>query len=161
MGSFTDHLLRPFLRSAWLALLLFACGCQTTTRNLFTAAGPGWQVRQGQALWRPRHGLPELGGDLVLAEDGQDRSLIQFDKTPLSLVLAQTTSNRWLIRFPQRRLGFAGHGQGPTRFLWLYLPAALAGAPLPPPLQFERRPDGGWRLANPSTGETLAGYLLP
>ena len=152
---------RLFLRSVSLAVLTLLCGCQTTTQSLFTASGSDWHIQQGQALWRPERGLPEFGGDLVLASNPDGRALIQFDKTPLSMVFAQTTTNRWLIRFPQRQMSFSGHGLGPTRFAWLYLPAALAGKPLPAPLHFERKPDGNWRLENTRTGEILEGYLSP
>src|ERR1017187_8168089 len=86
---------RFFLRSAALALLTLWCGCQTTTQNLFTATGPGWHIQQGQALWRPKQGLPEFGGDLVFATNADAWALIQFDKTPLSMVFAQTTPTRW------------------------------------------------------------------
>jgi hypothetical protein len=161
MRLFEGHLPRFFLWSVWLAVFTLLCGCQTTTQSLFTASGPGWHVQQGQALWRPERGLPEFGGDLVLASDANGRSLIQFDKTPLSMVFAQTTTNRWLIRFPQRQMSFSGHGPGPTRFAWLYLPVALAGKPLPLPLHFERKPDGNWRLENTRTGEILEGFLSP
>ncbi len=161
MRSFVSHLPRPLLWSVWLAVLVISCGCRTTTQSLFTASGPGWHVQQGQALWRPQRGLPEFGGDLVLASDAHGRSLIQFDKTPLSMVFAQTTPDRWLIRFPQRRMGFTGHGPGPTRFAWLYLPAALDGKQLPSQLHFERKADGSWRLENTGTGETLEGFLSP
>ena len=75
------------------------------------------------------------------------------------MVFAQTTPTRWLIRFPQRQMSFTGHGPAPTRFAWLYLPAALAGKPLPRRLHFERKPDGGWRLENTRTGETLEGFF--
>jgi hypothetical protein len=152
---------RPFLRSVSLAVLALLCGCQTPTQNLFTASGPGWHIQQGQALWRPRQGLPEFGGDLILATNADGWTLIQFDKTPLSMVFAQTTPTRWLIRFPQQQYSFSGHGLPPVRFAWLYLPAALAGKPLPLTLHFERRPQGGWRLENTGTGETLEGYLSP
>ncbi|MGA9779173.1 MAG: hypothetical protein ACLPRE_11035 [Limisphaerales bacterium] len=161
MRSFEGHLPRLFLRSVSLAVLTLLCGCQTTTQSLFTAAGPGWRIQQGQALWRPERGLPEFGGDLVLASNPDGRALIQFDKTPLSMVFAQTTTNRWLIRFPQRQMSFSGHGPGPTRFAWLYLPTALAGKPLPPPLLFGHKSDGNWRLENTGTGEILEGYLSP
>ena len=150
-----------FLRSVALAGLALLCGCYTTTQSLFTANGPGWHVQQGQALWQPHSGLPEFGGDLVLASNPDGRTLIQFDKTPLSMVLAQTTPTRWFIRFPQRQISFSGHGTPPTRFAWLYLPAALNGKPLPLGFDFERKPDGGWRLENTGTGEILEGYLSP
>ena len=161
MRSFKGHLPRPFLWSVLLAVHVLLCGCRTTTQSLFTASGPGWHVQQGQALWRPERGLPEFGGDLVLASNAGGRALIQFDKTPLSMVFAQIIPDRWLIRFPQRRMGFTGHGPGPTRFAWLYLPAALTGKPLPSSLHFERKPDGGWRMENARTGETLEGFLSP
>ena len=141
-------------------MLTLLGGCQTT-QSLFTAAGPGWHVQQGQALWRPKSGLPKFGGDLVLASNPDGRCLLQFDKTPLSMVFAQTTTNRWLIRFPQQQYSFSGHGLAPVRFAWLYLPVALAGKPLPPPLLFGHKPDGSWRLENTRTGEILEGYLSP
>jgi hypothetical protein len=161
MRLFEGHLPRFILRSVTLALLTLLCGCQTTTQSLFTASGPGWHIQQGQALWRPKSGLPEFGGDLVFASDADGRTLIQFDKTPLSMVFAQTTPDRWLIRFPQRQMGFSGHGPEPTRFVWLYLPVALEGKPLPPPLLFGHKPGGNWRLENTRTGEILEGYLSP
>jgi hypothetical protein len=156
-----DGYSRFFLWSAALALLTLWCGCRTTTQSLFTATGPGWHVQQGQALWRPKQGLPEFGGDLILASDANGRCLLQFDKTPLSMVFAQNTPDRWLIRFPQQQYSFSGHGQPPTRFAWLYLHAALTGEQLPPSLHFERRPQGGWRLENSSSGEILEGFLSP
>jgi hypothetical protein len=154
-------LLRRLLPSVFLAGLMFLCGCQTAPQNLFTAAGPGWHVRQGQALWRPQRGMPEFGGDLVLATDDAGRCLIQFDKTPMAILSAQVTSNRWLINFPQRQMSFSGRGPAPADFSWLYLPGALAGKPLPKELRFERKPDGGWRLENSRTGETVEGFLSP
>ena len=155
------RLLRHFRLPVFLAGLVFLCGCQTASQNLFTASGPGWHIQQGQALWRPQRGLPEFGGDLVLASDDAGRCLIQFDKTPMSLVFVQTTSTNWLIKFPQQQMIFSGRGPGPMRFSWLYLPAALAGNPLPGQLHFERKADGGWRLENSRTGETLEGFLSP
>lgn len=144
-----------------LAVPLVFCGCQSTRQNLFVAAGPGWQVEQGQALWRPKAKAPELGGDLVVARDHTGRCLIQFDKTPMEIFSAQITSNRWLIKFPQRKMNFSGATPPPTRLAWLYLPAALAGRPLPGCFHFTQKPDGGWRLENSRTGESLEGFLAP
>jgi hypothetical protein len=161
MALYEGHLSRPFLWSALLAVLMLCGGCQTVTMSLFTATGPGWYVQEGQALWRPGREYPELGGDLVLASDENGRCLIQFAKTPMTLVSVQTTRTNWLIQFPPQRMGFSGRGPGPTRFAWLYLHTALAGEPLPPPLRFERKPDGNWRLENTRSGETLEGFLAP
>lgn len=153
--------LRPMLPAILLPALLLLCGCQTSTQSLFNATGPGWRVQQGQALWRPESGLPEFGGDLVLARDDAGDCLIQFDKTPMAILSAQLTTNRWLIKFPQREMSFGGRGTGWTRFVWLYLPAALDGKPLPKNFKFARKPDGGWRLENSRTGETVEGFLSP
>ena len=144
-----------------MAFLVVVTGCRTAPQNLFTADGSSWHVQQGQALWRPRSGMTEIGGDLVLASDETGRCLIQFDKASMELFSAQSTSNRWLVAFPQGQLRFSGHGSGSPRFSWLYLRAALAGKPLPKPLRFERTRDGGWRLENSFTGETLEGFLSP
>ncbi len=160
-GHADQHLPRRILASVLLAGLVFLSGCQTPPQSLFTASGSGWHVQQGQALWRPQRGRPEFGGDLVLARDDAGCCLMQFDKTPMAILSAQTTSNQWLIKFPQRNLSFSGHGAGPTRFSWLYLPPALDGKPLPKNFLFERKPDGGWRLENSRTGETVEGFLSP
>jgi hypothetical protein len=144
-----------------LAALLLASGCQTATQSLFTASGPNWHVQQGQAVWRPGRGMPEIGGDLVLAGDDSGRWLIQFDKTPMAIMSAQITSNRWLIKFPPRQMSFGGRGSGWTRFSWLYLPAALENKRLPNSMHFEHKPDGSWRLENSRTGESVEGFLSP
>jgi hypothetical protein len=161
MALYEGRLFHPVLWLALLTIAMFSSGCQTATESLFTATGPGWHVQEGQALWRPGREYPELGGDLVLASDEDGRCLIQFAKTPMTIVSVQTTRTSWLIQFPPQRMGFSGRGPGPIRFAWLYLHTALAGEPLPPPLRFERKPDGGWRLENTRSGETLEGFLAP
>jgi hypothetical protein len=113
-------LIRRSPASLLLASLMLFCGCQTSTQTLFPTTGPNWRVQQGQALWRPKSGLPEFGGDLVVARDDHGDCLIQFDKTPMAILSAQITTNRWLIKFPQRNYSFSGHGAGSTRFSWLY-----------------------------------------
>ena len=89
----------------------FSAAARPRRKVCFTTAGPGWHVQQGQALWRPKSGLPEFGGDLVLASDDAGRCLIQFDKTPMAILSAQTTTNQWLIKFPQRQMSFSGRGR--------------------------------------------------
>jgi hypothetical protein len=142
-----------------LAGLFLFSGCATTPENLFTVSGPGWTVQQGQALWTPRSGAPQIGGDLVLAADGNGRALVQFEKMPMSLVTAQVTPEFWTIRFPQGGGFWKGHQPAPTRTIWLYLPAALAGKPLPEPLHFSQEQGGNWRLENVKTGEILEGFV--
>ena len=126
MALYEGRLFRPVLWLALLAVTMFSSGCRTTTgASLFTTSGPGWHVQEGQALWRPGRGLPELGGDLVMASHEDGRCAIEFAKTPLSLVSAQTTRTNWLIQFPAGRMSFTGRRQPPTRFAWLYLHTAL------------------------------------
>ncbi len=156
---------RWFCLVVWWSLLaggFFSAGCRTAaTDSLFTAAGPGWHVQQGQALWRPGRNYPELGGEVVVASHADGRCAVQFLKMTIPLVLAQTSSTHWLIQFPPRQMGFSGRNSPPPRFLWLYLRAALAGESLPGLLHFSRKPDGGWRLENVKSGETVEGYLEP
>jgi hypothetical protein len=142
--------------------LMFFCGCATPPpENLFTVSGPGWTLRQGQALWTPRRGAPQIGGDLTLATDIQGQAFVQFEKMPLSLVMAEVTPERWEIRFPQGGGMWTGRQPAPTRTIWLYLPAALGGKSLPEPLHFEQESNGNWLLKNPKTGESLEGFLSP
>lgn len=155
---FKSHLCRVLLL-LFLGGPMLLSGCKTPPENLFTVSGSGWTVQQGQALWTPRRGGPQVGGDIVLASDANGRSFVQFEKMPLSLVAAQVTPEFWTIRFPQGGGFWKGHQPAPTRTIWLYLPAALAGKPLPAPLHFEQKPGGNWRLENPKTGEILEGFL--
>jgi len=149
----------------WLtlvALALFGGGCMTSpNKTLFSTTGSGWTVRQGQAIWKPGLKYPELAGEIVLAQNPDGRSSLQFTKTLLPVTLAQTTKTNWLIQFPPQRLGFTGRGQPPRRFAWLYLSAALTGKTLPETFQFTQSPDNGWRLENRRTGEFIAGFLSP
>lgn len=149
----------------WLTLAAFVLlggGCMTSPdKTLFAATGPGWTVRQGQAIWRPGWKYPELAGEIVLAQNSDGRSSLQFTKTLLPVVLAQTTKTNWLIQFPPQQIGFTGRGQPPQRFTWLYLSAGLTGEKLPENFQFTRSPDNGWRLENRRTGEFIEGFLSP
>jgi hypothetical protein len=147
---------------ALLSGLFLATGCRSPLElGLFSTSGPGWQVREGQALWRPNHRYPEMAGDLVLATNEDGRRVVHFTKTPLPVVLAQTAPGRWYIEFPPRRLSFSGAHAPPARFLWLHVAAALEGKPLPKEVRFERKVDGGWRLENVRSGESLEGFLTP
>lgn len=152
----------PVPRLAWLSALVLLVGCRTTCKTpLFTVTGPGWRVQEGQALWRPGREFPELAGELVVARHEDGSCSIEFAKTPLPLVLAQTTRTNWLIEFPARRMSFTGERRPPSRFAWLYLSAALSGERLPSGFRFRRKADGGWRLENGRSGETVEGFLGP
>jgi len=130
-------------------------------KALFVVSGPGWTVRQGEAIWRPGLRYPELAGEIVLAQNPDGRASLQFTKTLLPVALAQTTKTNWLIQFPPQRIGFCGRGRRPQRFVWLHLAAALTGETLPENYHFARSPGGGWRLENRRTGEFVEGFLSP
>jgi hypothetical protein len=145
-----------------LAAGIFSTGCRTGANDrLFTVSGPGWRIQQGQALWRPGRAYPELGGEVVVASHPDGQCEVQFLKMTIPMVLAQSSATNWLIQFPPRHIGFAGRNSPPPRFLWLYLRAALAGESLPGPYRFSRKPDGGWKLENEKSGESVEGYLEP
>jgi len=121
---------------------------------------PGWKVHEGQAIWRSQQGAPEIAGEVLLAIHTDGRSLVQFIKTPLPILSAQTAPQSWQIEFIPEKRTFAGKGKPPARFPWLHLASALEGTPPPAPLHFQPGPDGGgWRLENRKTGETLTGFV--
>ena len=145
-----------------VGLVALMGGCLTASDQiLFTTSGAEWTVRQGQVIWKPGRSHPELAGEIVLAQNADGRCSLQFTKTLLPVAFVQTTTNRWLIQFPPQKIGFSGSGQPPARLLWLQLPAALDGEPLPSGVTFTHRADGGWRLANARTGEFVEGFLSP
>lgn len=122
-------------------------------------SAPGWQVRQGQAVWR-RAGAAELSGELLVATHADGSAVVQFAKPPVTLVTAQSTAEKWAVRFPPNH-EFTGSGPPPARLIWLHLANFLTGT-APSSNWLWERPDGqSWRLQNRSTGESLAGYLTP
>lgn len=124
--------------------------------------GPGdWTVRQGQAVWCPRREGPELAGDLVLSTRPSGDFLVEFSKTPLTLVSAHRVGARWEVSFPTEGRRIRGRGAGNDRLLWLRLPDALAGKPVPAPLRFAIPGPEGWKMENPRTGERIEGFLSP
>ncbi len=145
-----------------LCLTLALSGCRTAPRlPAVNLAEPGWKVRSGQSVWTSREGATELAGELLVATHPDGRSLAQFTKTPLPLLVTQTSTNGWRIEFIAERRVFAGRGEPPVRWLWLHVAPCLAGSKPPEPLRFETLSEGAWRLENRATGETLAGYLAP
>ncbi len=148
-----------------LVLLLLACasgliGCAGPDPAPTGAVAVPWQTRTGQAVWQPRPGVPSLAGELVLAQRPGGDFFLQFSKPPLTLVEAARTGPRWRVAFPGFGREYRGRGAGSTRLLWVWLPAALEGGPLPDALAFQRDTDG-WRLVHARTGESLAGWLSP
>ncbi len=159
----------PFLRSKLpfagvlvCGLALWLTGCRSVS-DLSPAnlSEPGWKVQQGQAVWRSQHGAPEIAGELLVATHADGRSLVQFTKPPLPMVLARTSSAAWQIDFAASHESLMGWGPPPSRFVWLHLAKILAGATPPSRWAYEQRNGNAWRLENPVTGESLEGDLSP
>ena len=153
---------RVYFRLICLLFMLGFSGCQTIpTLPPVDLTGPGWRIQQGQVIWRNRKDAPELTGELLVAGNPDGRSFVQFTKTPLPFIVAQTTSNSWQIHFVPIDKTYSAHGNPPARLIWLYLPRCLAGAPPPKHWKQERLENDGFRFENSATGELLEGYLNP
>jgi hypothetical protein len=148
----------------WLALVfLLLTGCQTAPRlPRVDLAQPGWTTRQGQAVWRERTGEPEIAGELLVATRADGACLVEFTKTPLPMIVLQTTTNAWQFQYVPANRTYSGRGAPPTRVaVWLHLARCLAGSPPPKLWQWNVQTKNSWRLANPYSGEFLEGYLAP
>ena len=141
-----------------VVLLLLLIGC-ATSRPLPPAdlSTPGWEIQTGQAVWKS--GNSDLAGELIFAKRPDGSSALQFIKTPLPLVSAQTRETRWTITFVADNRTVSGKGVPPAQLLWLHLASALKGESAKPPLQFSRDAGGNWKLENPETGEAISGFL--
>jgi hypothetical protein len=148
--------------SAVISLLILAnTGCRTVPAlapaNL---QEPGWQVRQGQAVWRLARGGREIAGEVFVATKADGAAFVQFSKAPFSLVIAQSTADYWQVTFPPQNRHFAGRGQPPKQLIWLYLPRVLSGK-APSKNWIWHQDANGWRLENTATGESLEGFFNP
>ncbi len=122
-------------------------------------SAPGWQVRQGQAVWR-RAGAAELSGELLVATRADGSAVVQFAKPPVTLVTAQSTAEKWAVRFPPDQ-EFSGPGAPPTRVIWLHLARFLSGTTPSADWLWEQPDRQTWRLKHRGTGESVEGYLTP
>ena len=141
-----------------LAAVLPLCGCRALPplppANI---SGPGWQLQQGQAIWKPTRSRPELAGELILATHINGDFFIQFTKTPFTMATAQVVGNQWEIEFGNGERRWSGRGNPPARFSWFQLPHALADKPIAKNWRFARTAPETWRLENRRTGESLEG----
>lgn len=147
------------------ALVFLGCFC-VSCRSLpplppADLSAPGWQVQQGQAIWKPTRERPELAGELLLATNRSGDFFLQFSKTPFTLATAQVMSGQWQIEFGSGDYFRRGRGEPPPRFGWFQLPSALGGATLARAWRFERTDASFWRLSNQRTGESLEGSFFP
>ncbi|HMC26994.1 MAG TPA: hypothetical protein VKM56_04275 [Verrucomicrobiae bacterium] len=159
---------RLALQRFWRALFPFAAigliccfsGCRTgPSLPPVNLSKPGWQLRQGQALWRSKKKAPEIAGEVILATNTTGRAFIQFLKNPLPLLTAQISPQGWQIEFIPEKRHFGGRGIPPKPLLWLHLLDALQSAPLPRGIEFAKAPDGAVRIENKETGENITLFL--
>jgi len=143
------------------ALAAFAlCGCRSLPlQPPIDLSGPGWSVREGQAIWRPRAGANGVAGDLLVATHADGRSVVQFTKTPLPFLVAQRTPQGWQAQFIPRNKTYSGRGEPPARLLWLHLPNGLERLYDPSKFGGGAEPDGSFSFWNLASGERLEGFL--
>ncbi len=163
---------RPALRRAsspWILALsavllhVVAAGCRALPRlPPADLATPGWSTRHGQAIWTSAPQGEGVAGELVVATRADGACFVQFAKPPFTLATARAEPGGWTLDLaagPARR---GGAGSPPPHVVWFALAAAMSDPPgARGGWHFESRPQGGWRLAHPETGEVLEGFLSP
>jgi hypothetical protein len=145
-----------------LIALLFLSGCYSHTGYSwppFDLSQPGWQVWNGQAVWKPRKSVPELAGDVMVAVNTNGDAFVQFSKT-LPFATARLDGRRWQVDFPAGNRLYSGRYPLPSHFAWLQLPALAEGLPVSRPWIESGNLDQ-WRISNRDASETLRGYLSP
>jgi hypothetical protein len=162
-GRFTRRCAGPvILPGFFFVFIICLAGCQTFPALApVNLSEPGWVTRQGQAVWRANRPAPEIAGEIMMATNSDGRAFVQFTKTPLPFLTAQSTTNSWQLHSIPNDKTYSGRGRPPVRAIWLWLPVCLAGRPAPRPLAWQRDPGNTWRLENLATGESLEGYFTP
>jgi hypothetical protein len=120
---------------------------------------PGWNVRDGQAVWKRDRKTPEIAGEILVATRADGRALVQFTKNPFPLLTAQSTPKGWQVESPTDNKFYSGYGAPPARLIFLYLPRLLAGESPPKGWSYEKLPDNGYKLENHARGESLDVYF--
>jgi len=158
----------PTKRFVLLMLLLVMLGLGPGCLSLppqppMDLSGPGWTIRNGQAVWKPAGQTTELAGELLVATHPNGSFVVQFIKPPLPFVSVQQTDAGWQAQFFAQKKSYSGRGRPPARIIWLQLPSALAGKAAADGwiLTYRTNVDAGWRFANKRTGEFLEGFLTP
>jgi hypothetical protein len=157
------HELRLSLSLASVVFALLFCpiiGCRTTpNRQPIDLSGAGWQVLQGQAIWRSKREAPEITGEVALGTHTNGNAFVQFLKNPLPLLTVQTGPRGWRAEFiPEQRI-ISGRGVPPSQLIWLHLLRHVQGALPSQDFTFGKTADGGMHFENRWTGEQVILYL--
>jgi hypothetical protein len=151
--------LKPISLSMGLLLLTAFGGCLTgPPLPKVNLAEPGWNVRQGQAVWRPKKNAPEIAGELLAATRADGSAFVQFTKTPFPFAIAQMSPRGWKVEFPPQNKHFSAPGSPSGRIVWLQLANALLDKPLAKGWDWHKS-ETDWQLKNSSSGESLEGYF--
>lgn len=143
------------LAAGLLVVASGAMGCQSTAPlPPLDLSSPGWRVQQGQAVWKPGEGKPEIAGDLVLSRHPSGDAFVQFSKT-LPIVSGRLSPNRWQIEFPPENKRYSGGGNPPRRIVWLQMLRALEGARISERWTVSRPSDKYIALEDFHSGERL------
>ncbi|HWD91846.1 MAG TPA: hypothetical protein VG938_05800 [Verrucomicrobiae bacterium] len=153
----------PYFKPFFLSLALLGPmgfgGCLTgPPLPKVNLSEPGWNVRQGQAVWRPKKDGPEIAGELLAATRADGSAFVQFTKTPFPFAIAQMSPRGWQIEFPPQNKHFAAPGSPPARIIWFQLADALLGKPVAKHWAWSNS-EANWQLENSSSGESLEGYF--
>jgi hypothetical protein len=152
--------LTPRILSVGVVLAALLCGCQTGPKlKPVDLAEPGWKLHRGQALWQSKREAPEIAGEVVLAVHTDGRAFIQFLKNPLPLVSAEVGPNGWHIDFIPQKRSFSGRGIPPRQLIWLHLLRGLQEIVPPEDFTMWRTFEGGTRIEDKRTGETITLFL--
>jgi hypothetical protein len=163
-GSFARCCLRALLLPGLIAcsLLLLSAACRTSQLSSpVDLTQPGWNLRHGQAIWHLPNSDTEFAGELTSATHPNGTILLEFTKTPMTLVVARLDAQSWELNFVADNRNYRGRGQPPSRSAWLVLALALAERPLPAEWNWSGSDSGDWQLTSPKTGEQLRGYWQP
>jgi hypothetical protein len=145
-----------------LSLLSLLAACRTApTLPPADLDQPGWRLDHGQAVWRPPSASADLAGELTCAAHPDGSAVLEFTKTPLTLVIARVTPELWQLNLLAENRVYSGRGDPPSRSAWLVLAAVMADRSLPDGWEWSAPGPGQWRLENPRTGELLRGYWHP
>lgn len=151
-------------RAGLLLGLALLAGCRSLPpAPSLDHAGPGWSVREGQAVWRPSARADGVAGDLLLATHPDGRAVVRLTKAGLPFLEAWRAPGAWRLEFIPLHRVQGGRGSPPSRLPWLQLPAVMAGSGPTGgwTLMGGTGPEARWTLVHPRTGEQLAGFLGP
>lgn len=139
-----------------LALCLPLCGCASSPKQSAPVdlSAPGWQMRQGQAVWRPGSDKPEIVGDVVLSTHSSGAAQVQFSKT-LPIATGRLSAEGWSIDFPPQNKSYSGRGNPPKRLVWLQMLRALEGVKAPERWKVIHPSKDFIALEDPESGERL------